>query len=93
MPRTLTNFTFTKRFTFINLFAGLGEIRLGFENVGCKCVFLRKWDKDESYEANFREIPRGRNKSKAWRGKFATLGDEVLNSKESIFNILKDTNA
>lgn len=35
MPHTLTNFTFTKQFTFIDLFAGLGGIRLGFENVVC----------------------------------------------------------
>ena len=61
MPHTLTNFTFTKQFTFIDLFAGLGGIRLGFENVGCKCVFSSEWDKDaqKSYEANFGEIPRG----------------------------------
>lgn len=61
MPHTPTNFTFTKQFTFIDLFAGLGGIRLGFENVGCKCVFSSEWDKDaqKSYEANFGEIPRG----------------------------------
>ena len=61
MPHTLTNFTFTKQFTFIDLFAGLGGIRLGFENVGCKCVFSSECDKDaqKSYEANFGEIPRG----------------------------------
>lgn len=61
MPHTLTNFTFTKQFSFIDLFAGLGGIRLGFENVGCKCVFSSEWDKDaqKSYEANFGEIPRG----------------------------------
>ena len=61
MPHTLTNFTFTKQFSFIDLFAGLGGIRLGFERVGGKCVFSSEWDKDaqKSYEANFGEIPRG----------------------------------
>lgn len=59
MANTLTNST--KQFTFIDLFAGLGGIRLGFENAGCKCVFSSEWDKDaqKSYEANFGEIPRG----------------------------------
>ena len=49
------------QFSFIDLFAGLGGIRLGFENAGCKCVFSSEWDKDaqKSYEANFGEIPRG----------------------------------
>ncbi len=48
-------------FSFIDLFAGLGGIRLGFERVGGKCVFSSEWDKDaqKSYEANFGEIPRG----------------------------------
>ena len=63
MTHTLQNFDFTfpKQFTFIDLFAGLGGIRLGFENAGCECVFSSEWDKDaqKSYEANFGEIPRG----------------------------------
>lgn len=35
-PRTLT---------FIDLFAGIGGIRLGFEAVGAECVFTSEWDK------------------------------------------------
>ena len=31
--------------TFIDLFAGIGGIRLGFESAGCKCVFTSEWDK------------------------------------------------
>lgn len=52
---------FSTCFSFIDLFAGLGGIRLGFERVGGKCVFSSEWDKDaqKSYEANFGEIPRG----------------------------------
>lgn len=48
-------------FSFIDLFAGLGGIRLGFERVGGKCVFSSEWDKSaqQSYFANFGEIPRG----------------------------------
>lgn len=50
-----------KSFSFIDLFAGMGGIRLGFEHVGGKCVFSSEWDKaaQQSYFANFGEIPRG----------------------------------
>lgn len=48
-------------FSFIDLFAGLGGIRLGFECAGGKCVFSSEWDKSaqQSYFANFGEIPYG----------------------------------
>lgn len=48
-------------FSFIDLFAGIGGIRLGFESVGGKCVFSSEWDKDacKTYEANFGEYPSG----------------------------------
>lgn len=48
-------------FTFIDLFAGIGGIRLGFESVGGKCVFSSEFDKDAciTYEANFGEWPSG----------------------------------
>ncbi len=47
--------------TFIDLFAGIGGIRLGFESVGYKCVFSSEWDEDacKTYEANFGERPAG----------------------------------
>lgn len=49
------------RFTFIDLFAGIGGIRLGFESVGGKCVFSSEFDPDacKTYEANFGEYPSG----------------------------------
>ena len=48
-------------FRFIDLFAGIGGIRLGFESVGGKCVFSSEWDADvaKTYEANFGEKPFG----------------------------------
>ena len=48
-------------FTFIDLFAGIGGIRLGFESIGGKCVFSSEFDEDacKTYEANFGEHPSG----------------------------------
>lgn len=48
-------------FKFIDLFAGIGGIRLGFESVGGECVFSSEFDKDAciTYEANFGEYPSG----------------------------------
>lgn len=31
--------------SFIDLFAGIGGIRLGFENIAGECVFSSEWDK------------------------------------------------
>lgn len=49
------------KFTFIDLFAGIGGIRLGFESVGGSCVFSSEFDEDacKTYEANFGEHPAG----------------------------------
>lgn len=46
---------------FIDLFAGIGGIRLGFEKIGGQCVFSSEWDKyaQDIYEANFGERPFG----------------------------------
>lgn len=48
-------------FRFIDLFAGIGGIRLGFEHVGGHCVFSSEFDEDacKTYEANFGEHPSG----------------------------------
>ena len=48
-------------FRFIDLFAGIGGIRLGFESVGGRCVFSSEWDKQavKTYSANFNEVPEG----------------------------------
>lgn len=42
-------------FKFIDLFAGIGGLRLGFEAIGGECVFTSEWDKysKQTYRANF----------------------------------------
>ncbi len=44
-------------FTFIDLFAGIGGIRLGFESIGGKCIFTSEWNEwsKKTYIANFGE--------------------------------------
>lgn len=44
-------------FTFIDLFAGIGGLRRGFESIGGRCVFTSEWDKysQKTYRANFPE--------------------------------------
>lgn len=48
-------------YKFIELFAGVGGFRLGFEQAGCSHVFCSDWDKfsQKTYEANFGEKPKG----------------------------------
>jgi DNA (cytosine-5)-methyltransferase 1 len=48
-------------FSFIDLFAGVGGIRLPFQKLGGVCVFSSEWDKFSqlTYEANFGEKPHG----------------------------------
>src|SRR3972149_7200673 len=50
-----------KKFTFIDLPAGVGGTRIAFERAGGKCVFTSEWDKacQDMYEANFGERPFG----------------------------------
>ena len=48
-------------FEFIDLFAGIGGMRLAFQDAGGTCVFSSEWDKEsqKTYEANFGEVPFG----------------------------------
>ena len=48
-------------FKFIDLFAGIGGIRLPFQQAGGQCVFTSEWDKfsQKTYRENFGEQPNG----------------------------------
>lgn len=50
----------TPSFTFVDLFAGIGGIRLGFERAGGQCVFTSEWNEwaCKTYRANFGEDSR-----------------------------------
>ena len=49
------------KFRFIDLFAGIGGIRLPFQQLGGECVFSSEWDKfaQRTYAANYGEVPSG----------------------------------
>ena len=49
------------KFTFIDLFAGIGGFRIAMQEQGGKCVFSSEWDPyaKTTYEANFGEVPYG----------------------------------
>lgn len=47
-----------KKYTFIDLFAGIGGFHTAMHSIGCKCVFASELDKYAriSYEANYKDI-------------------------------------
>jgi DNA (cytosine-5)-methyltransferase 1 len=51
----------SKKFDFIDLFAGIGGFRIALQNLGGNCVFTSEWDKEaqRTYRANFGEVPFG----------------------------------
>ncbi len=50
-----------RQFTFIDLFAGIGGMRIAFERAGGHCVYSSEWNKysQQTYFANFGEQPEG----------------------------------
>lgn len=50
-----------KKFTFIDLFAGIGGMRIAFDRAGGQCVYSSEWNKysQQTYFANFGEQPEG----------------------------------
>ncbi len=49
------------KFTFIDLFAGIGGFRIAMQNLGGKCIYSSEWDKQaqKTYLTNFGEVPFG----------------------------------
>ncbi|MCL4140809.1 UNVERIFIED_CONTAM: hypothetical protein GTU68_004304 [Idotea baltica] len=60
VPYRTVGSTSDPKFHFIDLFAGIGGMRLPFQARGGKCVFTAEWDKQAqiSYASNFGEFPR-----------------------------------
>lgn len=49
------------KFTFVDLFAGIGGFRMALQNLGGRCVFSSEWDKQaqKTYLLNYGEVPFG----------------------------------
>lgn len=59
------------KFTFIDLFAGVGGFRMAMQHLQGECVFSSEWDKEaqKTYYANYGEIPFGditKEETKKW---------------------------
>jgi DNA (cytosine-5)-methyltransferase 1 len=50
-----------RKYSFIDLFAGIGGMRLAFESVGAKCIYSNEWNVycQKTYSENFGDIPEG----------------------------------
>lgn len=67
------------KFSFIDLFAGIGGFRIAMQNLGGKCVFSSEWNKysQRTYLANFGDVPFG-DITKESTKEFIPKGFDVL---------------
>ena len=67
------------KFTFIDLFAGIGGIRIAMQNIGEKCVYSSEWNSQaqETYLVNYGEMPFGDITKEATK-RFIPDGFDVL---------------
>jgi DNA (cytosine-5)-methyltransferase 1 len=51
--------TAISKFKFVDLFAGIGGLRMPFDEIGGECVFTSEWDRfsQQTYSANFHDDP------------------------------------
>lgn len=61
LQRDAKNKNFEASFTFIDLFAGIGGMRLAFDSAGGRCLYSNEWNKycQQTYFANFGDQPDG----------------------------------
>jgi DNA (cytosine-5)-methyltransferase 1 len=76
-------------FTFIDLFAGIGGIRRGFESIGGKCVFTSEWNKYavRTYKANYYSSPKEHSFNQDIREITLTDKSETISESEASKNI------
>lgn len=75
-------------FDFIDLFAGIGGIRKGFEEVGGRCVFTSEWNKEavRTYKANHYSDPNVHSFNSDIR-EVTLSGDDSVSEDEAYANI------
>ncbi|MEK9495299.1 DNA cytosine methyltransferase [Photorhabdus sp. P32] len=78
-------------FRFIDLFAGIGGIRKGFEEIGGQCVFTSEWNKDavRTYKANWYCDPESHKFNSDIR-EITLSGNPKIDEKEAYKNIDKE---
>lgn len=68
-----------QKFTFIDLFAGIGGMRIAYERAGGKCVYSSEWNKysQQTYKANF-----GDGITRTLSARYYKDGSEILIEQE-----------
>jgi len=69
-----------KKYTFIDLFAGIGGFHIAFHNVGAECVFASEWDEQarKTYQKNFEKISPEMFASKNFAGDITKIDKNAI---------------